>query len=392
MNTEERYLKTMSYPKHIKRDRIVHKPKYGAADTSLLFIVIFLLIIGIMTIFSAAAPKCITSGLGQFDFVIKQSEMILVGLVVMFGLTRWDYKKLEPLALPFAWFVIGLLLLVLMCGVTVNGATRWIAIGSIQFQPSEMAKPAVALLLACAFKDNTLITNDKIVKYFLPILIMIGLIYKQPNLSMIIILALLCVQIYFIAGGSIKLLFAGGIVGALGVMFSLKHSAYQMQRVTSWLHPELDPYGKGYNIIQSIMAFVAGGFYGTGYGNSRQKLGWLPEAHTDFIFPVFAEEFGFLGCLLVIGLFLVFLQRGLMIAKKCPNQFGKLLASGITLVICTQAAINIAVSSSMIPATGVPLPFVSYGGTSVVISLGMIGVLLNISRKRTRTIKTNERF
>jgi len=196
---------------------------------------------------------------------------------------------------------------------------------------------------------------------------------------------------FFIAGGSIKLLLSAFVVGTCGVVLSIKHSAYQMQRITSWLHPELDPYGKGYNIIQSIMAFVAGGFYGTGYGNSRQKLGWLPEAHTDFIFPVFAEEFGFLGCLLIIGLFLAFLQRGLIISQKCPNQFGKLLASGITLVICTQAAINIAVSSSMIPATGVPLPFVSYGGTSVIISLAMVGILLNISKKRMRTIRTYER-
>ena len=382
----------MSYPKHIKRERLVsHEPKTSGADTSLLFIVIFLLIIGIMTIFSAAAPKCITHGLGQFEFVKKQIIMIIAGFAGMCLLTKLDYKKLEHFTLPFAWLVIGLLILVLMCGITVNGATRWITIGFIQFQPSEMAKLSVVMLLACAFKDNSEITYEKTVKYFLPIGIILLLILKQPNLSMIIILVLLGAQMFFIAGGSLKLLFSAIIAGACGVVFSIQHSAYQMQRVTSWLHPELDPYGKGYNIIQSIMAFVAGGFYGTGYGNSRQKLGWLPEAHTDFIFPVFAEEFGFLGCLLIIGLFLAFLQRGLIIAQKCPNQFGKLLASGITLVICTQAAINIAVSSSMIPATGVPLPFVSYGGTSVIVSLAMVGILLNISKKRMRKIKIYER-
>ena len=134
------------------------------------------------------------------------------------------------------------------------------------------------------------------------------------------------------------------------------------------------------------MAFVAGGFWGVGYGNSRQKLGWLPEGHTDFIYAVLGEEFGFLGCVLVIGLFLAFLQRGLLISNKCDDLFGKLLASGITVSICIQALINIGVSSSMIPATGVPLPFISYGGTSLFITMCMIGVLLNISKKKIRRL------
>ena len=187
---------------------------------------------------------------------------------------------------------------------------------------------------------------------------------------------------YFAAGGSLKLI--GSIIASGGLLIATLLQGYQKERIEMWLHPEKDPLGAGYNIIQSMMAFVAGGFLGEGYGNSRQKLGWLPEGHTDFIFAVFAEEFGFLGCLLIIGLFLAFLQRGLIISSRCEDVFGKLLAAGITVSITIQAFINMGVASSMLPTTGVPLPFVSYGGTSLVITMCMIGVLLNISRKKVK--------
>jgi cell division protein FtsW len=220
-------------------------------------------------------------------------------------------------------------------------------------------------------------------KYYVPILVMIALIFKQPNLSMVMILLASSLFMYFAAGGSVKLICSTMGVGLFGLITCGLRS-FQKQRIEIWLHPENDPLGAGYNIIQSMLAFVAGGFFGEGYGNSRQKLGWLPEGHTDFIFAVFAEEFGFIGCLLIIGLFLAFLQRGLLISSKCEDVFGKLLASGITVSICIQAFINISVASSMLPATGVPMPFISYGGTSLFITMCMVGVLLNISKKRIR--------
>ena len=187
---------------------------------------------------------------------------------------------------------------------------------------------------------------------------------------------------YFAAGGSLKIIFSLIAIGIAGICFAIQ--SFQRERIEIWLNPNADPYGAGYNIIQAMIAFVAGGFFGEGYGNSRQKLGWLPEGHTDFIFAVWGEEFGFIGCLLVVGLFLAFLQRGLLISAKCEDIFGKLLSAGITVAISFQALINIAVSSSMIPATGVPLPFVSYGGTSLIITMIMIGILLNVSKKRIR--------
>ncbi len=351
-------------------------------DSTLVFIVIFLIIAGLLAIFSAGAPKCIMQGVSSTYFVVRQFIWFILGCFAMFFISRINYKALNKLSIPFAWFIILLLIAVHFAGTTVNGATRWLTLGPIQFQPSEASKLAVIMLLASAFSKDINLFNPKLYKYFIPIIIMILLIFKQPNLSMVLILLSSSAAIYFAAGGSIKLIISAICMGVFGLSFVI-HS-FQKQRILIWLDPESDPYGAGYNIIQAMLAFVAGGFFGEGYGNSRQKLGWLPEGHTDFIFAVFAEEFGFLGCILIIGLFLAFLQRGLLVSAKCEDLFGKLLAAGITISICLQAFINMSVASSMLPATGVPLPFISYGGTSLFITMCMIGVLLNISKKRIR--------
>ena len=358
-------------------------------DTKLTFIVLFLIIIGFLAIFSAGAPKCIIQGTYSTYFVVRQFIWFVLGFIAMTAISKINYKSLDKLSIPFAWIIVALLVCVHLFGTTVNGATRWLTIGPIQFQPSEAAKLSVIMLLASTFSRNINIFDGRQLKYFIPILVMIALIFKQPNLSMVIILLASSMFMYFAAGGSLKLIGSAIGFGAVGLSFALQ--SFQKQRVETWLHPEQDPYGAGYNIIQSMMAFVAGGFFGEGYGNSRQKLGWLPEGHTDFIYAVFGEEFGFTGCILIIGLFLAFLQRGLLISNKCEDVFGKLLAAGITISITFQAFINICVSSSMLPATGVPLPFISYGGTSLFITMCMIGVLLNISKKRIRRLPNVER-
>ena len=378
----------MSNPNYSREEREIQRDEwYTSYDSTLVFIVLFLIIVGFLAIFSAGAPKCIIQGAPSTFFVARQFVWFILGCIAMFTLSNFRYKMLDKISVPFAWIIVGLLVMVHIWGTTVNGATRWLTIGSIQFQPSEASKLAVIMLLSSAFSRNIDITNGKMFKYFIPIVVMLGLIFKQPNLSMCMILAVASLYMYFVAGGSLKLIATAIGFGVFGLTFAIR--SFQKQRILIWLNPEADPYGAGYNIIQSMLAFVAGGFFGEGYGNSRQKLGWLPEGHTDFIYAVWGEEFGFLGCLLIIGLFLAFLQRGLLISAKCEDLFGKLLAAGITVSICIQAYINIAVSSSMIPATGVPMPFISYGGTSLFITMCMIGILLNISKKKVRRFPIN---
>ena len=353
-------------------------------DSTLVLIVMFLIGIGLLAIFSAGAPKCIIQGTSSTYFVLRQFTWFILGSIAMIFLSHINYKFYNKLAIPFAWFIIILLLGVHFFGTTVNGATRWLTIGPIQFQPSEASKLAVIMLLASCFSKDIELFKSSQLKYFIPIIIMVGLIFKQPNLSMVIILGLSSLFMYFASGGSLKIIASAIAMGVMGIALMIR--SFQKQRILIWLNPESDPYGAGYNIIQSMMAFVAGGFFGVGYGNSRQKLGWLPEGHTDFIYAVIGEEFGFLGCLMIICLFVAFLQRGLLVSGRCEDLFGKLLAGGITVSICLQAFINISVASSMFPATGVPMPFVSYGGTSLFITMCMIGILLNISKKRIRRI------
>lgn len=364
----------------------------SSPDRTLLVIVAFLVILGLMSIFSASAPKSMELGLNPARFVFNQMFFVVLGVLGMKFLSNYDYKNLVVWTMPVMILVVVLLALVnyTPLGVTVNGAKRWIDLGFTQLQPSEFAKPAVVMLLASAFyKTDKLFDNNKMI-YFIPILLMVFMIFKQPNLSMVILLMTTSLVMYLSAGGPLTLLFGGLGFGAFGVLTaSVTHliKPYQMSRITTWLNPEADPLGAGYNIIQSLVAFASGGFWGVGYGNSKQKLAWLPEAHTDFIFAVIGEELGFIGCLLVIGLFWTFIHRGLLIASRCPDMYGKLLAVGITFSIGFQAFLNMSVASSFLPATGVPLPFISYGGSSLMVSMWMVGILLNISKKRVKKIR-----
>ena len=348
------------------------------SDRPLMIAVIFLVVIGLMAIFSASAPKCIDMGLNPARFLIQQIFGVIVGFVGLKFLSNFHYKKLIMYTVPFAIFVIIMLILVKVMGTTVNGAQRWINIGPMSLQPSEFAKPAVVMLLAGAFYKNTnLLDNEKII---------VGLIFTQPNLSMVLLLLATSVAIYICAGGSIQLILYG-MCTMIPLLLLKGLKGYQSSRITTWLHPEADPLGAGYNIIQSLVAFASGGLYGVGYGSSKQKLAWLPEAHTDFIYAVIGEEHGFIGCLLIICLFWTILQRGFLIAVKCQDMYGKLLALGLTFSICFQGFLNMWVASSFVPATGVPMPFISYGGSSIMVSLWMVGILLNISKDNVKRVR-----
>ncbi len=364
-------------------------------DKTLLVVVSFLVIIGFLAIFSATAPKCLDEGGNPAQFLLKQIGCFVVGFIGLKFLANYDYKKLAQWDTIIGIVIIVSLILVdfTPLGVTVNGAKRWISILGFQLQPSEFAKPAVVLLLASAFRDNARLLDKQKVLAYAFIGAMLFLIFKQPNLSMTLLLFTTSVVMYLCAGGSWK--FFAGLTGA-GIFALLTGAAtglikpYQMQRITTWLHPEADPLGSGYNIIQSLIAFASGGLSGVGYGASIQKLQYLPECHTDFIFAVIAEELGFAGCVLIVGLFFTFLLQGLKVAVHANDIYGKLLALGITFSIAFQAFMNMSVASSFLPATGVPMPFISYGGSSLIVSLWMVGILLNVSRKRVYKIRNQE--
>lgn len=393
----------MSYHEYKSNRRIERERRRGhheeksiilsAPDKTLLLVVTFLVIIGFLAIFSATAPKCMREGANLASFLIKQMIYAGFGFLAMGWFAKFDYKKLERYNTKFLW-IVAILLLVLQftpLGVTINGAKRWINLGFMQLQPSELAKPLFCMLLASNFKEKVDLLNfNNWTSTFIPILMLLGIIYKQPNLSMVIILLTTSFMLYIAARGSLKLVAILGGLGFAGALFYLPKllQGYQMDRINVWLNPGSDALGKGYNIIQSLIAFASGGFIGAGYGGSIQKLAYLPECHTDFIFAIIGEEFGYLGCLFIIGLFTVLVYRGLRIAKRCPDMYGKLLAIGITVIFGFQAFLNMSVASSFFPVTGVTLPFISYGGTSIIVSLAMVGILLNISKQRIKRIRT----
>lgn len=379
--SQQRYRQPQKRKGRIPNSTILSEP-----DSALIIIISFLVVLGIMAIFSATAQKAIDESHNPASYVLKQLLCLIIGVFVMKFFIKYDYKKLANHALNFSWLVVGLLALVdyTPLGVMVNGAKRWMMLGPLQFQPSELAKIAIILLLGNAFYKNSELFSGEKFKYYIPILAMVFLIYEQPNLSMIILLFVTGLIMYISAGGPLKMILGAGAAG-VGIL-SIFIKPYQLNRVKIWFNPESDPLGQGYNVIQSKLAFAAGGFWGVGYGNSKQKLAWLPEGHTDFIFAVIGEEFGFIGCVLVICLFFGLIHRGLIISSRCPEIYGKLVAVGITIMIGFQAGLNMSVASSFLPATGVPLPFISYGGTSLIVNLAMMGILLNISRKRIRRI------
>lgn len=402
MNKEEMFSENMSYReyKSPKRQRRERKERNNSGvilsppDKTLMIVVAFLVIIGFLAIFSATAPKCLREGANLATFLVKQMLYAGVGFFAMGFFAHFDYKKLERYNKNFMWTVIVLLFILQFTplGVTINGAKRWINLGFMQLQPSELAKPLFCMLIATMFKDkidlNTFLKN--MTSTIIPMAVILLLILKQPNLSMAIILCMTTLVLYIAGRGPWLPIYAGAGVMGLGVLTMLPKllHGYQMDRITVWLNPGSDALGKGYNIIQSLIAFASGGLSGAGYGGSIQKLAYLPECHTDFIFAIIAEEFGFLGCFFIIGLFVALVHRGLRISKRCPDMYGKLLAIGITFIFGFQAFLNMSVASSLLPVTGVTLPFISYGGTSIIVSLAMVGILLNISKQRIKRIRT----
>jgi len=357
-------------------------------DSSMVLIIVFLLIFGLMAVFSAGAPEGIRVFNNPLHFAIKHTIFLVLGIFILIKMSKVDYKKLRPYAVKFAFVVIGLLLACKVpgIGVTSYGATRWIAIGPLTIQPSELASLSCVLLAASALADAKSILDEKLIKYFALIGIMTVLVLVQPKLSVAILLGLTCFGMMVVAGVSLRLLTFAAMTMLPVLYYKIAATPYQLARITGWLNPWADAQGTGYNLIQSWYAVASGGFFGVGFGCSKQKLFWLPFGYTDFIYAVIAEELGFIGSVLLIGMFLAFIHKGFQIASRCGDRFGQLLAFGITFIIGAQGLMNMSVALGVMPATGVTLPLISYGGSSLMITLAMLGILLNISRKRIRKI------
>ena len=370
--------------KNIDDDNVILAP----IDSSLLILIAFLCMFGLMAVFSAGAPVGLRLYNNPAYFAIRQFSFMIIGLILMVTMAKYDYKKLKEKAIPMAGIIIAFLAIIVFSslGKSSNGASRWLTF--LPVQPSEFAKLACIMLTAAAMVDIKTLLNEKTIARLGIVAVTVVLIFMQPNLSMAILISATTAVMMLAGGVNFSLLLAAA--GCVAPLAFFKMHAYQLQRILSWQDPWADPQNSGYNLIQSWYAIASGGIFGVGFGHSKQKLFWLPFGHTDFIFAVISEEFGLLGCLVLLGLFVALIHRGFFIANRCPDMFGKLLAFGITFQIGFQAFLNVAVTTGVMPVTGVTLPLVSYGGSSVIITMTMVGVLLNISRKRIKRIIPHE--
>lgn len=354
-------------------------------DYTLLITVLLLLSLGLIMVLSASSPTALAENKSSYAYFIRQAFFAMLGLIAMFFISKIDYrifKRFYKLAYVLA---ILLLVLVLLIGRNLNGATRWIYIGSLSFQPSELVKFLMIIFYAAMLTKN----RDDLgyfwkgfIKHIIFLAPIALLLMKQPHFSATMVIAGISVIMMILAGCKFwQILVAGSCLGTPALIYIIFTSAYRLKRVTTFLDPWSDKLGKGWQVIQSLYAIGSGGLFGLGLGQSKQKFLYLPEPQNDFIFSVLAEEIGFVGCTFVIILFGILIWRGILTAIKAPDMFGSLIAIGITALIGIQTIINIAVVTSSMPATGMPLPFFSYGGTALFILLCEIGVLLNISRQ-----------
>jgi cell division protein FtsW len=346
-------------------------------------------------IFSASAVTAEKDYGHSYYFLIRQAAWLAIGFLGMFALMRTDYRRLrEPAVVYSAACLIVLLLIGAFFLDKAHATHRWIRFGPVGIQPSELAKLGVILYLAWFLDQRRRKAGMEFCKEdFLqtvlpaaaPVLICVSLILAQPDLGTSVDIALVATVILFAAGLSWKWIGAGVFASLPVLYFLLFHVSYRSLRMRAFLDPDSDPQGAGFQLMQSLIAVGSGGFTGVGLMESKQKLFYLPEAHTDFIYAVICEELGYVGAMLVIALFVVYGWRGLRAAFSARDGFGRLLALGITALVLTQALINFTVVLGMVPTKGIPLPFISYGGSSLLVMLLATGVLLNISQQAAET-------
>lgn len=358
-----------------------HKPDYWLVIT-----VIMLVVIGLVMLSSASAVVSYENFGNNYQYLTHQLLYgVLFGLLAMIITSRIDYRFWKKFAAVLLAVTLLLLLAVFIPGIGLEygGAKRWIALGSATMQPTEIVKLTFILYLATWLEKRQKGIRDW--KFgFLPFVTVLGiigsLIMLQPDLGTMSVVIASAIVVYFIAGARWRHLAAIGGTGIVLFWLLIKAAPYRMARFTVFLNPEIDPQGIGYQINQALLAVGSGGLFGRGLGKSIQKYNYLPEATGDSIFAVMAEELGFIRILFLIAIFVFLVIRGFMVAKKAPDLFGKLVASGIIAWVAFQAFVNIAAMVALVPLTGIPLPFISYGGTALLFTLAAVGILINISQ------------
>jgi cell division protein FtsW len=364
---------------------ILFMAKRVSVDAWLFTVALILVFVGLVMVFSASAVMAKERYGSGYYFLLRQLGWTAGGLLAMVMTMKLDYRRYNHPAVVFS--LLGVTTLMLISVFFVDGAHhthRWIHLGSFSFQPSEVAKPALILFLAFFLASRTRCMNDwrsTLLPAAIPILAFLTLIVLQPDLGTAIACAAITACVMFVAGLDLRYLGYAFVASLVPLYFLIFHVAYRRDRILAFLDPYSDPQRSGFHIIQSLIAVSTGGITGLGLMEGKQKLFYLPEPHTDFIFAVTAEELGLVGSFIVVSLFAIFLWRGMRAARRTPDMFGRFLAVGITSMVAVQAFINISVVLGLMPTKGIPLPFVSYGGSSLFVTLACVGVLLNISKQ-----------
>ncbi len=365
------------------------RPVKGTPDYMFLAVVVLLLTYGLIMLFSAGSARAFANFGDSLYYIKSQLRGVVIGAVGMYATSKFDYHRLGGrIAGMLYLFCAGLLVLVVAgLGTTVNGATRWL----FGFQPSEIAKIAIIILFSYNLSQPSGQRELKSFKQgFLPHLVMLGiydlLLILQPHFSCIVLISVTAMVLLFVAGAPFRFFAIIGVLGVAAAGGLIIAEPYRMARIVSFLDPFADMQGSGWQIVQSLYAIGSGGIFGVGLGMSRQKYLSLPEPHNDFIFSVLCEELGLIGAILLIGLFMLLVIRGIKIAAKAPDLFGTLLVTGIVGIVALQALVNIAVVTASIPVTGMPLPFFSFGGTALAITMTEMGIVLNVSRQTKQPI------
>jgi len=359
------------------------RPK--SLDFILFFTTIALLSFGVVMVYSSSAVSAYVNFNDSYYFLKRQIIWVTLGIIAMLFTLNLDYHVWRKLAAPILIVTLILLILVLIPGLgkVVNGARRWLGFGSLYLQPSEIAKLSMVLFSSASLaRHQEKITSfvKGLVPQLLILLLVFGLILKEPDLGTALAIGGTVFVLLFTAGAKLSHLTSLGLVGVVGIIAAIILEPYRLKRLLAFSNPWADPLDTGYHIIQSLYALGSGGLFGVGLGRSREKFLYLPEPHTDFIFAILGEELGFIGTITVILLFFLFAWRGFKVAISAPDIYGSILAAGLTTMIIMQALMNIAVVTASMPVTGIPLPFISFGGSALIFTLAGVGILLNISR------------